>query len=255
MMPPAARAPALYTGAVMHRRLSPRRHRFRYRGFWLLVDVDRLPGMRLALLSHNRFNLFSLFDRDHGDGSDRPLGNQVRARLAAQGIDIGKGSIELLCMPRTLGYGFNPLSIYFCRNRDGTLAALIYEVHNTFKERHSYVLPATGERINHSCAKRFYVSPFLDMDLTYHFAISAPGDRLAVSIGARRGEALEMSACVSASRRHLTDAALLGWFIRIPMVSLKVIAAIHWEALRLWWKGVRLVSRTPTPKPATRLGG
>lgn len=255
MKSPAVRTPALYIGAVMHRRLSPRPHRFRYQGFWLLVDVDRLSEMRLGLLSHNRFNLFSLFDRDHGDGGDRPLGDQVRATLAAHDIDTGGGSIELLCMPRTLGYGFNPLSIYFCRYANGAPAALIYEVHNTFKQRHSYVLPAAGERTYHSCAKRFYVSPFLDMDLTYDFAVTAPGDRLAVGIRARQGETLVMSACMSAGRSPLTDSTLLSCFIRIPLVSLKVIFAIHWEALRLWWKGIRLVSRHSAPAPIARLSG
>lgn len=236
-------APAIYVGAVMHRRFKPRAHRFRYRGFWLLVDVDRFPEMRMTFLSHNRSNLFSLFDRDHGDGSDQPLGDQARARLAAHGIDIGGGSVTLLCMPRTLGYSFNPLSIYFCRHADGKLAALIYEVHNTIKQRHSYVLPAAGERTYHSCAKQFYVSPFLDMDMTYDFAVAAPGDRLAIGIRARRGGALLMSACVAADRQPLSDTALLGCFMRIPLVSLKVIAAIHWEAARMWWKGFRLASQ------------
>ncbi|MHB1205751.1 MAG: DUF1365 domain-containing protein [Rhodospirillaceae bacterium] len=241
MTAPTERTPALFTGSVMHRRFSPHPHRFRYRGFWLLVDVDKLPEMRLSFLSHNRFNLFSLFDRDHGDSSDRPLGDQARARLAAHGIDIGTGSIELLCMPRTLGYSFNPLSIYFCMYADGTPAALIYEVHNTYGQRYSYVLPASRTRVHHSCAKRFHVSPFLDMDLTYNFSVAVPDKGLAVSIQVRREETLVMSACVAAGRSPLTDASLLGCFIRFPMVTWKVIAAIHWEALRLCLKGFKLV--------------
>ncbi|MBX7199931.1 MAG: DUF1365 domain-containing protein [Rhodospirillaceae bacterium] len=239
-----AREPALYTGAVMHRRFSPRPHRFRYRGFWLLVDVDRLPEMRLATLSHNRFNLFSLLDRDHGDGSDRPLGDQTRTHLAAHGIDLSSGSITLLCMPRTLGYSFNPLSIYFCRYADGRPAALIYEVHNTFGERHSYVLPAAQERTHHSCDKRFYVSPFLEMDLMYDFTVAFPEERLAISIQVRQREAPVMSACVAAKRRSLTDGWLLICFFLMPVITLKVVAAIHWEALRLWYKGFRLVPRS-----------
>lgn len=255
MTPQETKAPAIYIGAVMHRRLKPRAHRFRYQGFWLLVDVDSLPELRMTFLSHNRLNLFSLFDRDHGDGSDRPLGDQARARLAAHGIDIDRGSITLLCMPRTFGYSFNPLSIYFCRHADGALAALIYEVHNTFKQRYSYVLPAAGERTYHSCAKQFYVSPFLNMDLTYDFAVATPGERLAIGIRVRRGEALLMSACVAAARQPLTDAALLGCFMRIPLVSLKVIAAIHWEALRMWWKGFRLASHRPVRETGARSSG
>lgn len=225
----------------MHRRFSPLPHRFRYRGFWVLVDVDRLPEMRFSFLSHNQFNLFSLFDRDHGDGSGRPLGVQAREHLAAHGIDIGTGSVELLCMPRTLGYSFNPLSVYFCMHANGAPAALIYEVHNTYGQRHNYVLPAHGSHVHQSCAKRFHVSPFLDMDLTYHFSVAIPAKRLAVSILVRREETLLMSACMAAGRSSLTDGSLLGCFIRLPMVTLKVIAAIHWEALRLWLKGFKLV--------------
>lgn len=251
----SANAPALYTGAVMHRRFSPRPHRFRYRGFWLLVNVDRPREPRLALLSQNRFSLFSLFDRDYGDGSGRPLGDQARALLAAHNIDIANGSIELLCMPRTLGYSFNPLSIYFCRYADGALAALIYEVHNTFGQRHSYVLPAAGKRVYHSCAKQFYVSPFLEMDMTYDFAVAEVAERLAISIRVRRGETLMMSACVAADRRPLTDFALLSCFLRIPLVSFKVIAAIHWEALRLWWKGFRFIPPPSGHNPIARSGG
>lgn len=248
-------APAIYVGAVMHRRFKPRAHRFRYRGFWLLVDVDRLPEMSMTFLSHNRSNLLSLFDRDHGDGSDQPLGDQARALLAARGIDIGGGSITLLCMPRILGYSFNPLSIYFCRHADGTLAALIYEVHNTFKQRHSYVLSSENERTYHSCAKQFYVSPFLEMDLTYDFAVAAPGERLAIGIRVRRGGALLMSACLAANRLPLTDTVLLRCFIFTPFASLKVIVAIHWEAARMWWKGFRLASPAPVRAAKARPSG
>ena len=235
-------SPAIYVGSVMHRRYSPRRHRFRYRGFWLLLDVDRLGDLSLGLLSHDRFNMFSVFTRDHGDGTERPLGDQARALLEDKGVHLGRGSIELLCMPRVLGYGFNPLSIYFCKYADGTPAARIYEVHNTFGERHSYVIPSSATP--DSCAKRFYVSPFLDMDLIYDFAVTQPESRLAVVIRARRGTQAVMSACMAAGRRALTDAALLGCFLRMPAVTAKVIAAIHWEALRLWLKGLKLVPRT-----------
>ena len=238
---------ALYICSVMHRRVSPRVHRFRYRGFWLLFDIDDMAGLgaRHALLSHNRFNLFSLFDRDHGDGGATPLGDQIRSRLRTAGIEIGGGEIRLLCMPRTLGYSFNPLSIYFCRHENGAAAALIYEVHNTFGQRHSYVIPAAEAEgaFHQSCDKRFYVSPFLEMDLRYDFAVAEPGERLAVSIRASRAGEPVMFACLAGARRDLTDATLLGSFLRMPAITLKVIAAIHWEALRLWFKGLRLVPR------------
>ena len=172
-------ASALYVGSVFHRRLTLRPHRFRYRLYWLLLDLDELPRLdaELSLFAHNRRGLFSLHDRDHGDGSATPLRAQAEALLAANGVDLKGGAIRLLCMPRTLGFAFNPLSVYFCYAKGGALAALIYEVHNTFGERHSYVLPAAqapGEA-RQSCAKAFFVSPFLPMGLRYEFRVAPPG--------------------------------------------------------------------------------
>jgi DUF1365 family protein len=130
---------ALYIGSVMHRRMRPQVHRFRYRAFWCLFDLDELPQLsqRLLWFSHNRANLFSLRDRDHGDSSATPLRKQIELLLTKAGIELAGGSIQLLCMPRTFGYCFNPLSVYFCHRADGSLAARIYQVHNTFGERHS----------------------------------------------------------------------------------------------------------------------
>jgi DUF1365 family protein len=240
---------SIYVGSVMHRRLKPRVHRFRYRGFWLLLDLDELmrPPVRLALLSHNRFNIFSLNDRDHGDGSDAPLRAQIECKLAEAGIAFSSGTIRLLCIPRMFGYSFNPLSIYFCAHPDGTPAAVVYEVHNTFGERHSYVIPvAAGDGIHHSCQKAFYVSPFLDMDLRYDFAIRRPDAKLTVSIRASRNDAPVMIACLTGERRALTDIALLRLLFTMPFVSFKIMPAIYWEALCLWTKGLRL-NRRPSP--------
>lgn len=244
--------PVLYIGSVMHRRLKPRAHRFRYRGFWILFDLDALdrPHYTPALLSHNRFNLFSLYDRDHGDGSSSPLRAQIVRKLSQADIAFPAGTIRLLCMPRTLGYGFNPLSVYYCTHADGTPAAIVYEVHNTLGERHSYVLPAeTRGHIHQSCGKTFYVSPFLDMDLRYDFSVTLPEDRLVLAIRASKNNVPEMIACVAGERRELTNVILLRLFFVIPAISLKVITAIHWEALRLWFKGLRFQSRTVPSEP------
>jgi len=240
-------ASALYVGSVVHRRLRPRAHEFRYRCFWLLIDLAELERLsaRLRLFSHGRFNLFSFQARDHGDGGATPLREQIDRLLLEQGIELGGGAVRLLCMPRTLGYAFNPLSIYFCYRADGRLAALVHQVHNTFGERHAYVLPVTGEEtVKQACAKTFTVSPFLEMDLGYEFRIKPPLERVAVAIRAARAGATMLTACLSGTRRDLTDAALLRVFLAIPAATLKVIAAIHWEALRLWLKGVPLRSQT-----------
>src|SRR5262245_25752722 len=126
----------------MHRRIKPKPHKLRYRVFWALLDLDELPALsrRLRLFSFERFNLFGFYTADHGDGSDISLRDQAEKHLADAGIDLDGGAIKLLCMPRILGFVFNPISVYYCYRRDGGLAALIYEVHNTFGQRHSYLI-------------------------------------------------------------------------------------------------------------------
>lgn len=239
---------AIYIGAVMHRRLAPRRHRFRYRGFWLLLDLDELGGLtaRLRWLSHNRFNMFSLNDRDHGDGSSTALRAQIEAQLQQAGIAFTGGRIRLLCMPRSLGHSFNPLSVYFCDDAEGRPVAIVYQVHNTFGERHSYVLPARGQgRQLQACDKAFYVSPFMDMDLRYEFAVSMPAERLNLAIRLRQhGETL-LVAALAGERRALDDLGLLRLFLTIPAQTLTTVAAIHWQALRLWLKGLRIRRHVP----------
>ncbi len=241
---------ALYVGTVMHRRLRPRPHRFRYRAFWMLIDLDDIEGLssRLRLFSHNRANLLSLHDADHGDGSAMPLRAQMARQLADAGIDLAGGAIRLFCMPRTFGYSFNPLSLYFCHRPDGALAAIVYQVHNTFGERHCYVMPvdAPSGAVRQACGKSFYVSPFMDMDLSYAFRVAAPDDRVAVMIRVGTAEGTLMHAGLQGRRRDLTDGALLRVLAAIPAVTLKVTAAIHWEAARLWLKGMRL---RPRPLP------
>ena len=238
---------SLYVGSVFHRRLKPKPHRFRYRLFWLLIDLEELDDLdrSLKVFSHNRFNLFSLFDRDHGDGGASSLRAQARELLAAHGIDACGASIRLLCMPRTLGYGFNPISVYFCARPDGALAALIYQVHNTFGERHSYVLPVAEAHgaVRQACAKAFFVSPFLPMGLRYEFHAKAPGETLTLAIRASGPEGVVLRAALAGERRELTDAALMKAGLSAPLEAMKTTAAIHWEALRLWAKGVAYLGR------------
>jgi uncharacterized protein len=246
---------ALYFGTVVHRRLRPRRHALGYRVFALLVDLDELPALtrRLRLFSHNRFNLFSLHDRDHGSRDGGALRPFVEAALARAGIGLEGGAIRLLAFPRMLGYVFNPLSIYFCHHRDGGLRALIYEVRNTFGEMHSYLIPVRGAGaglVRQSCAKDFYVSPFLAMACRYHFRLAVPGERLAVTIRETDRDGPILYASLEGRRTDLSDRALVGAFLRYPLMTLKVIAGIHWEAVKLWVKGVGLVPRPPPPVSA-----
>ncbi len=252
---------ALYVGIVAHRRLRPRRHALRYRTFALLLDLDEIPALagRLRLFSHNRFNLFSFFDRDYGTGASR-LRAEVEACALKAGIDLSGGAIQLLTMPRILGYAFNPLSIYFCHARDGALRAILYEVSNTFGERHSYFIPVetSGESgvVSQSCAKQFYVSPFMAMEMTYAFTILPPGAKVSIAIAESDKEGLVLTATQNQARVELSDAALARVFFSHPLLTLKVIVGIHFEALVLWLKGMRPHVRPPRPDqavtPATR---
>lgn len=244
---------SLYVGSVMHHRLRPRPHRLRHRVFWMLLDLDELDALakRSYLFSHNRFGIFSLHDADYGEESGRPLRQQVEAHLQQAGIeDVGR--IQLLTMPRILGYTFNPLSVYFCRRADDSLAAILYEVHNTFAERHSYLIPVedeTADIIEQRCAKAFYVSPFLDMAIRYVFRVQPPADKVTVAIRGEDDEGPIIAASLSGQRRRFTDAALLRLLVTHPLLTLKVIGAIHWHALRMVLKGYRPL---PRPRPPLR---
>ncbi len=247
------RVSAIYAGTVTHRRLRPKRHRMRYRVFSLLLDVDEIPALcgRLRLMSHRRFNLFSFDERDHADGTGTSLRDWAEHHLTRAGIDIDGGPIRLLAMPRVLGYGFNPISVWFCYHRSGRLAALMHEVHNTFGERHTYLIPVAPddepENIRQTCAKFLHVSPFMGMDMRYDFRVYAPNDRLCLAIRGSDEQGPLIVAVLAAWRRELSDAALLRVFFWTPLLTLKVIVGIHWEAARLWIKGLRPHSRPAAP--------
>jgi DUF1365 family protein len=240
---------ALYVGHVMHHRLRPSVHRLRYRLFSVLLDLDDIDALssRLRLFSRGRFNLFGFYDRDHGDGSDRPLRDQAQALMARAGIS-SDGPIRILTMPRLLGFAFNPLVVWFCHDQAGRLAAIIYEVHNTFGERHSYVLPVAqgaGDDVQQDIAKRFHVSPFLPMAMDYAFRVQPPGDTLSVAITARDADGPVLFAIQRADRRALTDAALARVAVTHPLLTLKVVFGIGWEALQLWLKRVPVHDHLP----------
>jgi DUF1365 family protein len=222
-----------------------------------LFDLDTLPelGKQLALFGHNRPALISFHERDHGDGTG-DLRAEIDRRLALAGLPVG-GRIQLLCLPRILGYAFNPLSVYFCHAPEGQLAAIIYEVNNTFGERHSYLIPVAGgdaTPIRQACDKAFYVSPFMDMALRYDFTVIPPNERVGVKIAVYDAGGLLLDTIFSGQRREMTDATLTWSLFAFPLMTLKVVAGIHWEALRLWLKGVRLTSKPPPPAPLTIAG-
>jgi uncharacterized protein len=249
---------ALFAGHVMHQRTRPKRHRLRYSVFYLALDLEEASAVSAALrlFSVNRFNFFSFHERDHGDGSNRPLLEQVRVKLRAAELDVG-GAIVLMTMPRMLGYAFNPLSLYFCYRKDGELEAILYEVNNTFGQRHTYLIPATPDAdglVRQESAKSLYVSPFLDTDMSYAFVAAPPKERVAISIIARDLEGPVLFTKLSGDRIPLADSTLLRVFFAYPFLTVKVVAAIHWEALRLWLKGVGLTRQPEQANSRTTIG-
>jgi DUF1365 family protein len=241
---------ALYVGRTTHHRLSPRRHRFRYSLFQLLLDVDRIDeDLRgLKLLRRGAFGLFSVDDRDHGWRDGRSLRSWVEARLEETGVPATAHRIRLLAFPRVLGFVFNPISLVYVEDADGDLEAVIYEVNSTFGQTHAYVAPASGRgRQQQSAEKRLFVSPFYSVEGTYSFAVTPPDTRLDLSIVKTVDGRPDFTATLALQRRPLNDLALLGVFLVMPLMTLKVMAAIHWEALRLFLKGVALVPRPSSP--------
>jgi DUF1365 family protein len=246
-------AASLYVGEVMHARLKPFLHRFNYRVMSLLIDLDRLDeaDRQSILFGVNRRALYSFHERDHG----RRDGSSLRAHAAdcarAHGIDLAGGKVKLLCYPRLLGYAFNPLSVYFCFDAVGDLVLMIYEVRNTFRQMHHYVLPvAAPERradlIRQEQDKTFYVSPFIEADMRYHFRISPPADTVKIRILETDRKGPLLAATFSGRRSPLSSLSLAKAFLALPFVTAKIIAAIHWQALRLWTKGANLVPGAPS---------
>jgi len=242
----------LYPGHVSHRRLRPREHRLAYRIWSMLIDLDELDALdrRLRWFSVDRFNLVSFRRADRGDGSGR-LREAIERDMRAAGLEPDGGAIRLLTMPRVLGRAFNPLSIFFCHRRSGEVAAILWEVDNTFGERHAYLIPvedgASGE-IRQSCDKGFYVSPFMDMALGYRFRVTPPGETFSLVIEVTDAEGTVLTARHVARRREIDDGALLRLVFAMPFQALGVLAGIHWEALKLWLRGMRLRARPPLPE-------
>lgn len=244
---------ALFPGVVTHARLKPKLHKLSYRIYSLLLDLDELDEIdrRLRLLSIDRFNLFSFHRKDRGDRSGSDLREQLEQNMRKAGIEPDGGPICLLTMPRLLGWAFNPLSVFFCYSRDASLKAILWEVDNTFGERHGYMIPAeaqSGGEIAQQCDKAFYVSPFMDLDLRYQFQVLPPTDILSIRIEVHDRDGPVLMARHLARRRELTDGALLKAFFAIPFLTLRVVGGIYWEALKIWLKGIGLRVRPQPPQ-------
>jgi uncharacterized protein len=251
----AVPAPGLFAGRTVHERFGKVRHRLVYDIYQLLIDVDDVARAVKGLnwLTYNRFGALSFYDRDHGDRSGTPLRAWVEARLSEAGVDLEGGAIRLLTFPRVLGFVFNPISVFFGYSPQGELKGVIYEVNNTFGETHSYVAPAQNDAIEHHQAEKvFHVSPFFDVSGRYAFTLRAPQDGLSLVIDKYKDNERDHVATLKAHRLPLTDAALAKSFFTMPFLTLKVVAAIHFEALKLLFKGARYHHK-PTPPPLSSI--
>ena len=235
---------SLYEGKVFHKRFRPKPHRLNYSVFSIFIDLDHLTELdrELRLFSYNRWNMFSVFDRDFGEGSPLQGKRDILAVLEGGGVNTDGLKVYLLCYPRVLGYVFNPINTYFCFSVNGYLDQIVYEVNNTFGDRQNYVFAVDPIRAGfvplHRCNKQMHVSPFTPMTMRYDFRTEVPGESLTVAIRLHDDNGTMMTANFSAMRNSFSDARLLRNAFLYPLMTLKVIAGIHWEALRLWVKRI-----------------
>ena len=255
--PPEA-AIALYPGEVMHARMKPFSHRFTYRVFSLLIDLDRLAeaGRKSPFFAVNRPGLVSFHEADHAEIEGEGLRAMADRLLAQAGLREPAARILLLAYPRMLGYVFNPLSVFFAYDADGRLLAAIYRVRNTFGERHSYVARVEEGQLSEAGLRQertkiFHVSPFIPLGARYHFRILPPGKAVRLRIHeTEAGEPL-LAATFVGEKKSFTTASLLAALARTPLMTWKVVYAIHWQALKIWLKGATFHTSPPPPEPVS----
>ena len=229
----------IYNGEVTHTRFKPVRHFLKYKTFSLLIDLDEinLLDKSIGIFSHNKFNIFSFYDKDHGDRDGGNLKDWVISNLKKFQIKENITNIKVLCYPRILGYVFNPLSIFYCYEKD-KLVAIFYEVKNTFNEQHTYIFKIkNNDEIIQKCRKKFYVSPFMDMETFYNFKLLNPNDKLSVFIKQTDADGTILTATQTGDKKEFSFKQLAINFLKYPLMTIKIISSIHYEALLLWKKG------------------
>lgn len=238
--------PGIFAGTLRHRRHAPIPHAFTYPLFMALLDIDRIPELMSASVftSYNRWNWASFDERDHLGDAALPLRARVAASASSAGITLPDGPIFLLTHLRYLGYCFNPISFFYACDRGGRIQRVLAEVHNTVGGKRTYWLAPESERrtFRSSAAKALYVSPFMGASLNYHFALTPPGEQLVAHIDAVEEGRRVLDATLTLERRPWSAAEIKRQLVRHPVMTGTVMAAIHWEALRLWWKGVPVMA-------------
>lgn len=245
--------PTVNFGAVMHERMTPAHNRFVYRMAWLRLPLSRLAECDLPLLGIDRRAVFSLRSADHGPRDGSPLLPWIRDLLRREGLaHCTAGEVVLQTMPRLFGYVFNPVSFWHCHDEQGRLRVVLAEVSNTFGERHNYLVHhpdlrpiESGDRL---CAQKvFHVSPFFDVEGEYRFGFGERGDLRYVTIDYWVGDELRLATRIAGHGAALSASLLRKWLLQFPLMTFGVIARIHWQALRLWWKRVPFFSKPELP--------
>jgi len=238
---------SIYIGNVIHKRFKPKVHFFKYRVFSILLDISEivLLDKTLKIFSHNKFNIVSFYDADHGPRDGTSLKKWVIQNLIDNQINTEDIKIKLLCYPRIFGYVFNPLSVFFIYNKNSELISILYEVKNTFGEQHTYIFKIKENRnlIKHTCQKKFHVSPFIEMNCTYCFKILKPNNKISIIIDQHDEEGKLLYASQDGNRIDLNNENLILAYLRHPLMTFKIIAAIHFEAFKLWTKGIKFVKK------------
>ena len=236
----------IYTGKVIHKRFKPKEHYFKYNVFSLLIDLNELEEINkyIKFFSYNKFNIISFYDKDHGDRDGSSVKLWVKKNLRNIGIMTEDVRIKLLCYPRIFGYVFNPLSTYFIYNKHSELISIFYEVKNTFGEQHTYIFKAQDEKtVQNKCKKKFYVSPFIEMDCEYHFKTLNPREQLSVVINQNDKDGKLLFASQDGISKDFNNKNLILSYLTHPLMTFKIIGAIHYEAFKLWAKRIKLIAK------------
>ena len=238
----------IYNGTVIHKRFKPKEHFFKYSVFSLLIDLSELDYLdkQVRFFSYNKINLISFYDKDHGSRDGTSIINWVKKNLNQNSISSENVKIKLLCYPRILGYVFNPLSVFYVYNNQDKLIAILYEVKNTFGEQHTYIFKINNNNklLQHNCLKKFHVSPFIEMDCKYFFRTLVPDKKMSVVIDQYdNNDDKLLYASQDGYIADLKSSELLKSYIKHPLMTFKIIIAIHFEAFKLWSKGIKFIKK------------
>tara|TARA_E500000331_G_scaffold43072_1_gene35609 strand:+ start:67 stop:834 length:768 start_codon:yes stop_codon:yes gene_type:complete len=237
----------IYSGNVVHKRFKPKVHYFKYKVFSLLIDLSEIESMEknLKIFSFNKFNIISFYNKDHGARDGSSIKDWVINNLKKNNIDTNDIKIKLLCYPRIFGYVFNPLSVFYIYDKNLNLISILYEVKNTFGEQHTYIFK-TGIRHNllqHMCKKKFHVSPFIEMNCIYFFRLLKPGNKISIIIDQNDEDGKILYASQDGVKSELTNVNLIKSYLKHPLMTFKIILAIHFEAFRIWTKGIKFIKK------------